>query len=199
MDESAIVARGLLPPRLLGLDGMLETHRTEECVTENTAALAHDYGRLVFNAAYRVLGDASLAEDVQQDVFLRLVEARTGKVESWPAYLVASAVRGAIDTLRHQKRWGRLMRVWAGQQADTSASAEQAGIANERGQRLRAALARLPRREAQCFTLRYFENLDIGEIAQALALSENNVNVTLHRARRRLEAQLGDPAQEVTR
>ncbi|MEP6881200.1 MAG: sigma-70 family RNA polymerase sigma factor [Dokdonella sp.] len=181
------------------VDGMLETHRQEERVTEEVATLAHDYGRLVFNAAYRVLGDATLAEDVQQDVFLKLVEEHRGKVNSWPAYLVASAVRGAIDQLRHQKRWGRLMRLWAGQQIDTAASAEQVGIASERGQRLRAALANLPRREAQCFSLRYLENLDISEIAQALALSENNINVTLHRARRRLETQLGDPSPEATR
>ena len=167
-------------------------------MADETATLAHDYARLVFNAAYRVLGDASLAEDVQQDVFLKLIEARRGKVESWPAYLVASAVRGAIDQLRRQKRWGRLMRLWSAHEPDTSASAEQVGIASERGQRLRAALARLSRREAQCFSLRYLESLDISEIAEALALSENNVNVTLHRARRRLEAQLDDSTLEVT-
>ena len=167
-------------------------------MTDETAALAHDYGRLVFNAAYRVLGDAALAEDVQQDVFLKLVEARSDKVESWPAYLVASAVRGAIDQLRRQKRWGRLMRLWNTHEIDSAASAEQVGIASERSQRLRVALARLPRREAQCFSLRYIESLDIREIAQVLTLSENNVNVTLHRARRRLEAQLGDSTRETT-
>ncbi|MEO7014463.1 MAG: RNA polymerase sigma factor [Dokdonella sp.] len=168
-------------------------------MSEETAALAHDYGRLVFNAAYRVLGNVALAEDVQQDVFLKLIEARSSKVESWPAYLVASAVRGAIDQLRRQKRWGRLKRFWGAHEIDTAASAEQFGIACERGLRLRLALTRLSRREAQCFSLRYLESLDISEIAQALTLSENNVNVTLHRARRRLEAQLDDSAEEITR
>ena len=167
-------------------------------MTEETAALARDHGRLVFNAAFRVLGDAALAEDVQQDVFLKLIERNGGTIKSWPAYLVASAVRGAIDQLRRQKRWGRLMRLWAAHESDTAASAEQVGIASERGQRLRMALTRLSRREAQCFSLRYLESLDISEIAQALDLSENNVNVSLHRARRRLETQLGDSAQEVT-
>jgi len=37
-----------------------------------------------------------------------------------------------------------------------------------------------------------------GEIAQALSMTENNVNVTLHRARRRLEAQLGDATMETS-
>ena len=105
-------------------------------MSEETAALAHDYGRLVFNAAYRVLGNVALAEDVQQDVFLKLIEARSSKVESWPAYLVASAVRGAIDQLRRQKRWGRLKRFWGAHEIDTAASAEQFGIACERGLRL---------------------------------------------------------------
>lgn len=44
------------------------------------AALATEHGRLVFRAAYRVLGDAAQAEDVQQEVFLRLLESNR---EGW--------------------------------------------------------------------------------------------------------------------
>lgn len=63
-------------------------------------------------------------------------------------------------------------------------------------QRLRVAVAALSRREAQCFALRYLEGLDVGDIATALQLNKNNVSVILHRARRRLAAQLGDTAEE---
>ena len=62
-------------------------------------ALARGYGRAVYLAAYRVLGDASQAEDVQQDVFLRLIEKSPADVDSWPAYLAAMATRQAIDRL----------------------------------------------------------------------------------------------------
>jgi RNA polymerase sigma factor (sigma-70 family) len=171
---------------------------TEFTASDDPEVLARQYGPLVFRAAYRVLGDASLAEDVQQEVFLRLIEARPDTVKSWPAYLNASATRGAIDVLRRQRRWWRLLPLWQMHAPTEAPSAEDTGMAHEQAQRLRSALARLPRREAQCFGLRYLQSLDIGEIAQALSMTENNVNVTLHRARRRLEAQLGDATMETT-
>ena len=77
----------------------------ESTASDDPEALARQYGPLVFKAAYRVLGDASLAEDVQQEVFLRLIEAQPQAVKSWPAYLRASAARAAIDVLRRQRRW----------------------------------------------------------------------------------------------
>jgi RNA polymerase sigma factor (sigma-70 family) len=171
---------------------------TEFAASDDPEALARQYGPLVFKAAYRVLGDASLAEDVQQEVFLRLIETSPRAVASWPAYLTASATRGAIDVLRRQRRWWRLLPLWQMHTPTEAPSAEDTGMAREQAQRLRSALAALPRREAQCFGLRYLQSLDIGEIAQALAMTENNVNVTLHRARRRLEAQLGDATVETT-
>ncbi len=169
----------------------------ELSVSDDPEALAREYGPLVFRTAYRVLGDASLAEDVQQEVFLRLIETRPSKVNSWPAFLSASAARAAIDVLRRQRRWWRVLPLWSAQEPTTAPSAEHDTMARERAQQLRDALAALPRREAQCFGLRYLQGLDIGEIAQALDMSENNVNVTLHRARRRLEAQLDDNAAEI--
>jgi RNA polymerase sigma factor (sigma-70 family) len=171
---------------------------TEFAASDDPEALARQYGPLVFKAAYRVLGDASLAEDVQQEVFLRLIETQPQAVKSWPAYLSASAARAAIDVLRRQRRWWRLLPLWQMHAPTEAPSAEDTGMAREQAQRLRSALATLPRREAQCFGLRYLQSLDIDEIAQALQMTENNVNVTLHRARRRLEAQLGDNTMEST-
>lgn len=159
-------------------------------------SLARQYGRLVFQAAYRVLGDAAQAEDVQQEVFLRLLQSRDhDAVESWPAYLSAAASRAAIDVLRRQRRWWRALPLWSAQQPAAAESAEQANLHGERARRLRQALARLPQREAQCFGLRYLEGMDIAAIADCLQLSVNNVNVVLHRARRRLEAELGETTE----
>jgi RNA polymerase sigma factor (sigma-70 family) len=167
-----------------------ETSRSDDPHT-----LARLYGALVFKAAYRVLGERALAEDVQQDVFLRLLESAPQTVASWPAFLAAAAVRRAIDVLRRQQRWWRLSALWRSTQPSEDCAEqnpEQISIERERGQLLRKALAQLPVREAQCFGLRYLQGFDIPEIASALALSENNVNVTLHRARKRLEASVGN-------
>jgi RNA polymerase sigma factor (sigma-70 family) len=176
--------------------GVTEDLMTEQPGADAPAALARLYGPLVFRAAFRVLGDAALAEDVQQDVFLRLIEQPPREVASWPAFLTAAAVRRAIDRQRQQRRWWRLLPLWRAQAPESAASAEHSGIAEERAQRLRAALRDLSPREAQCFSLRYLEGLGIEDIARALAISSNTAHVTLHRARRRLEARLGGDVTE---
>lgn len=159
----------------------------------DAAALAREHGRGVFHAAYRVLGNAAQAEDIQQEVFLRVLESRCEGVESWPAYLGSMATRMAIDALRRHQRWWGLLPMWKAQAPTAAASAEEVGIDAERARRLRAEVARLSRREAQCFGLRYLQGLDIAEIADALRITENNVSVTLNRTRRRLAERLADP------
>ena len=192
----------ICPPRPSGFDLSDEiAPLTEHRLSDAPEHLARLYGPLVFKAAYRVLGDASMAEDVQQDVFLRLLETRPGAVEAWPAWLSAAATRAAIDVLRRRHRWRRMF-VHPSDVAEIVRRHREIGrarlvVEGERAERLRAALATLPRREAQCFGLRYLQGLEIVEIAQALSMRQNNVNVVLHRARRRLEAQLGDAAPEV--
>jgi RNA polymerase sigma-70 factor (ECF subfamily) len=79
---------------------------------DDITALARTYGPTVFRAAWRVLGSRAAAEDVQQQLFLRLIESPPPRVESWPAYLATSATRLAIDHLRRQRRWRLLAPLW---------------------------------------------------------------------------------------
>lgn len=160
------------------------------------AELARMHGPLVFRTAFRLLGDRAQAEDVQQEVFLRLLESRRDGVASWTAYLTAAATRAAIDVLRKRQRWWGLLPIWQAQAPVSAPSAEEAGIEQQGAAQLRTALGALSRREAQCFALRYLEGLELAEVAAALQMTENNVSVVLHRARRRLEAQLSQSAEE---
>lgn len=172
---------------------------SSQAAAGDTEALARVYGPLVFKAAYRVLGDAAQAEDAQQEVFLRLLQTPREHVDSWPAYLTAASVRIAIDMLRKRQRWWRVLPHWRALAPAAAPSAEHIGIRDQRAQQLRAAIARLPRRQARCFGMRYLEGMEIGDIARALEISENNAGVILHRARRRLEAQLRDTPSEEPR
>ena len=159
----------------------------------SAAELARTYGRLVFEAAYRVLGQASAAEDVQQDVFLRLVEHWPTDVVSWPAWLRASAVRLAIDRLRHRRRWRHLFALVGREAHEAAPDPELDATQRERAARLRDALAALPQREAQCFALRWIEGLELDAVARVAGITANATSVALHRAARRLERLLADP------
>jgi RNA polymerase sigma-70 factor (ECF subfamily) len=153
---------------------------------EDVAALARQYGPTVFRAAWRVLGARAASEDVQQQVFLRLIESPPKSVASWPAYLTTMATRLAIDNLRRQRRWRLLAPLWKADEPDDSPAddAERA----EAARIMRAALARLNSRDASCFVMRHLHGLAPAAIAAALGLSENHVSVSVHRARKALEA-----------
>jgi RNA polymerase sigma-70 factor (ECF subfamily) len=153
---------------------------------EDVAGLARQYGPVVFRAAWRVLGSRAAAEDVQQQLFLRLLESPPRRVESWPAYLTASATRLAIDHLRRQRRWQLLAPLW---RTDADADAPDADLERaEAGRFMRAALAKLNPRDASCFVMRHLHGLTPAAIGAALGLSENHVSVSVHRARKALEA-----------
>lgn len=156
------------------------------------AALAAAYGRQVFHAAHRLLGNASQAEDVQQEVFLRVLEKGPTEVESWPAYLSAMATRISIDRLRSHARWRRLLPIWVASVPQEGDSAELHAMQAQRAGHLRIALSRLKPQDATCFSLRYFQGFEISQIATTLGMTRNHVSVSLHRAQRALEAQLGD-------
>ena len=140
----------------------------------------------MFRAAWRILGSRAAAEDVQQQLFLRLIESPPRAVESWPAYLTASAVRMAIDSLRRQRRFKLLAPLWKTEEPEDS-PAEDAERA-EAARFLRTAIAKINPRDASCFVMRHLHGLAPAAIGSALGISENHVSVSVHRARKALEA-----------
>lgn len=164
---------------------ILEVEAVTDTANEDVAALAKAYGPSVFRAAWRVLGSRVAAEDVQQQLFLRLLESPPRGVDSWPAYLTASATRLAIDHLRRQRRWRLLAPLWRNVTDEESPDADV-----ERAQAsrfLRAALSRINPRDATCFVMRHVQGLSPAAIGKALGLSDNHVSVSVHRARKALE------------
>ncbi|MBY6204524.1 sigma-70 family RNA polymerase sigma factor [Halomonas denitrificans] len=153
--------------------------------------LARAHGRKVFHAAYRVLGNAAQAEDVQQGVFMRLLEhPPRADVENWGAYLAAMATRAAIDEIRKRQRWQRVAERF--RLAPRGAEPQPLDVldGSARADRLRRALARLPKRQAQCFALRFFDGLSLEAIAESLAVTPNAVSVSLHRATNALKQRI---------
>jgi RNA polymerase sigma factor (sigma-70 family) len=155
---------------------------------DDVAALARQYGPTVFRAAWRVLGTRAAAEDVQQQVFLRLIEAPPRDVQSWPALLTTMATRLAIDHLRRQRRWRFLAPLWKVDEPDDS-PAEEAEC-TEAARFMRQALSELNVRDASCFVMRHLHGMTPAAIGAALGISDNHVSVSAHRARKALEAML---------
>lgn len=133
-------------------------------------------------------------------MFLRVLEKPAKEVVHWPAYLTTLTVRMAIDRLRRSQRWFRLLPAGRASAPEAFDSTEQHAVQDQRARLLRQALGRQKPREAECFTLRHAQGMDIATIARETGKRSNHVGVSLHRAMRALEAQLGDadaPAPEV--
>ena len=156
------------------------------------AAAFEEHHRRVFRAAFRVTGSIDDAEDVLQTVFLNMMKRETAAgldLGNDPkSYLCRAAVNGAVDLLRARKRRTPIDPEAEDREETTGADVEVAR--RELRRRLRGALSRLSPRAASIVALRFFEGYGNAEIAAMLGTSASSIAVTLHRARRRLKAEL---------
>ena len=145
------------------------------------------YPRVVSVAA-RVLGSRAEAEDVAQEVFLSFSRSAVpaGEATGW---LSVAAAHTALNHLRTgRRRSTRELAVRSGDEAVAPDVADTVLALDER-RRVRAALARLPHRQAVALVLRH-SGLSYAEVAAALDLSPASVGTTVRRAETALREEL---------
>ncbi len=151
------------------------------------------YGPYVWRTAYRILGNPEEASDCFQETFVSAFRVSQRKeINHWPALLRRLAAARAIERLRRRFREsGRRRRLHelADLPGGNPSPPQQAETAELRT-RLRQAIARLPKRQAEVFCLRHLESLSNQEIADQLGLKPNAVRISLHRACKRLRGLL---------
>lgn len=152
---------------------------------------------VVLAHAYRLLGDRAEAEDVAQEVMLKLwkiaPEWRQGeaKVTTWLYRVVANA---ATDRLR-RRRTVALEAVAEPEDGRPSAEARLQDAA--RAAALATALAELPDRQRQAVVLRHIEGLSNPEIAEIMELGVKAVESLTARGKRALAANLAARKDEL--
>ncbi len=148
-----------------------------------------DYTRVVALAA-RVLGSRDQAEDVAQEVFLAFGRS-TVPVQQAGGWLSVAAAHTALNLLRSGRR--RSAREEA-VHADPTVASDVGDVADvvvsrEERSRVRAALARLPRKQAVALVLRH-SGLSYADVAAALDMSPGSVGTTIRRAESSLRKEL---------
>ncbi len=144
----------------------------------------------VFAHACRLLQDHGEAEDVAQEVMMKLwkiaPEWREGeaKISTWLYRVTANA---STDRLR--KRRSVALEA-APEPLDESASVEQNMISHDTSRMVHGAISELPERQRDALHLRHFEELSNPEIARAMETSVEAVESLLGRARRALAEKL---------
>jgi RNA polymerase sigma-70 factor (ECF subfamily) len=144
------------------------------------------YPRVVAVAA-RVLGSRDGAEDVAQEVFLSFGRSSVpaGEAVRW---LSVAAAHTALNHLRSGRRRASREETVAGGD-DVAPDVADTVVTLDERRRVRAALARLPRRQAVALVLRH-NGLSYAEVAAALDLSPGSVGTTVRRAESALRKEL---------
>lgn len=149
----------------------LITHLQEDALSE----LYDRYSRLVYSIAFNAVNDPSLAEEISQEVFIRIWQNAAsyrpdqGKVVTW----LASITRyRSIDTIRRQKvRPEGNQSPWI--ESDSLDMPDPINLESEverieRRDRVRLAIAQLPKEQKIALAYAYFQGYSHREIAVTL-------------------------------
>jgi RNA polymerase sigma-70 factor (ECF subfamily) len=166
------------------------------------AYLVQKYRRPMVGFMYRLCHNPSTAEELAQEVFLRVYRSRTSyqpsaKFTTW-LYRIATnlAVNHARDT-RHERPENILRLDEPDQEtgntpdlADESLSAEEQILKRERLAAIRGKVNALPERQRVAIIMHKYQQMDYREIAGVLKLSESATKSLLFRAYETLREQL---------
>lgn len=161
-------------------------------------ALFDRYGNLVYSAALRVVRDAQIAEDMVQEIFLRIWRkpesyvAQRGRFVTW---LTSVTRNRAVDEIRSRGRRFRYETASPEEQErevpapDTNDPALTAELLDQR-RLILAALSQIPQEQRQIIELAYFGGFTQQEIAQRLSQPLGTVKTRIRLGMQKLRVAL---------
>lgn len=165
--------------------------------------LLRKYRSPLVNFLYRMVRDRAVAEDLAQEVFLRVYRARQQYAPSakFTTWMFRIATNLALNSVRDNRR--RQMEISMDQTADTgedeqramevpdrAPSVEQELVARSRTASIMKAIHSLPEKQRAAVLLHKYQELDYDEIARVLECSESALKSLLFRAYETLRVEL---------
>jgi RNA polymerase sigma-70 factor (ECF subfamily) len=167
---------------------------------ESFNLLLRKYRLPLVNFLFRMVRDAATAEDLAQEVFLRVYRARkqyspSAKFTTWLFRIATNLALNSVRDNRHRR---------ADVSIDVKAEEDEAPrelparemridehmIERDRSELIRRAVAALPEKQRAAVLLHKYEEMDYGEIAKVLECSESALKSLLFRAYETLRVQL---------
>ena len=160
-------------------------------------ALVERHRSMVYRIAYQFAGNHHDAEDIAQDVFIKVYRSldrfrQDAQLTSWMYRIVMNA---CID---HRRRHRPGVAAPFGEEAEQRMlntpeerpGPEERAYAGEIGRVLEEEIGRLPNGQRVVFVMRHHQGMKLCEIAEALGLAEGTVKRQLHAAVHRLRQSL---------
>ena len=209
--SSVAIDRGLLsmasslPESAAGPGGLTDADMMLRVKAGDDSAfdyLVQKYRRAMVNFMYRMAHNSAVAEDLAQEVFLRVYRSRgsyeaSAKFTTW-LYRIATnlAVNHARDT-RHERPENMVSLDEPDEETETSMdvpdsslSVEENLVRRERLQAIRNTVQQLPERQRMAVIMHKYQQMDYKQIAEVLKLSESATKSLLFRAYESLREQL---------
>jgi RNA polymerase sigma-70 factor, ECF subfamily len=163
------------------------------------AVLLERYRRPVVNFLYRMVQNRAVAEELAQEVFLRVYRSRESyqPAAKFTTWLFRIATNLALNNLRDGKSEKNHEAIEPDgadrptlQLLDANPTPEQRLIEDVRVREVRAAIAALPAKQRAAVLMHKYQELEYAQIAGALECSESAVKSLLFRAYESLRARL---------
>ena len=153
---------------------------------EAFSVLYKTYWKYVYNSAYKRLQNCQDAENITQDIFLKIWKNRkTQKIENLKSFLFISVRNQVLDLIQKEKKYVELPEYIELFEQSSSNPAFQA-IYNELLKEYEKQLEELPAQQKLIYELKFHENLSSDEIAEKLGLSVKTIRNHLGKAKLKL-------------
>jgi RNA polymerase sigma-70 factor (ECF subfamily) len=173
--------------------------------TTSFELLLQRYRSPLINFLYRMVRDREQAEDLAQEVFLRVYRAReeyvpSAKFTTWLFRIATNLALNSVRDNRHRKMEVSIdAPITADAEdgdekpfevADKHPDIEQHLVEEARKKMIRRAIEKLPEKQRAAVLLHKYQELDYGEIAKILSCSESALKSLLFRAYEALRVEL---------
>jgi len=155
------------------------------------------FGKVAYGLAYKILQDATLAEDAVQEAFLQIwrgagsYRPERAKASTW---LLTFVHRRAVDLVRREQNRRTLPVVVEPQGADPGADDEV--VQRSRREIVQNALRRLPAEQRQPIELAYYGGLTQSELAERLGQPLGTIKSRMFTGLQRLRVLLSEAGYE---
>ena len=145
----------------------------------------------IFRLALRITLNRAEAEDVTQDVILRVWEQRDslGEIRSLEAYMLTAARNMALDRQAKAENTNASLDEVQTEAPDSTLRPDERLEHEEKLARVRQLIDALPETQRSALQLRDVEGHSYSEIAEITGLTEANVKVLIFRARQAIKKQ----------
>jgi RNA polymerase sigma-70 factor (ECF subfamily) len=177
--------------------------RVKDGDTASFSALLEKHRGPVVHFLYRMVQNQPVAEELAQEVFLRVYRSRStyepsAKFTTWLFRIATHLALNALRDHKNERQQEHLDETTEDQPArqisDNKPSVEQSMVYQSKMLEIRTAIAKLPEKQRAAVLMHKYEEMEYAQIAKALNCSESAVKSLLFRAYETLRARLAHMA-----